>query len=181
MPAGFKKTGKKIFGVYFTDEEQRVINEEIDRQWKEATIEYDKKHQIEICALVLWVLYEHFGFREKRLKRMFTHFDKYVNDMLKHYQMTGPDDDIWLCTRQLLDAGYDLNAWAKEMLEEGKPMNENTCVCCGAVIPEGRQVCPKCEQMLDKFNDHQPGYILTAEEMRKVVEKFEKENGENGT
>lgn len=22
---------------------------------------------------------------------------------------------------------------------------ENTCVCCGAVIPEGRMVCPICE------------------------------------
>lgn len=22
---------------------------------------------------------------------------------------------------------------------------ENKCVCCGAVIPEGRQVCPNCE------------------------------------
>ena len=21
----------------------------------------------------------------------------------------------------------------------------NTCVCCGTIIPEGRQVCPKCE------------------------------------
>lgn len=28
--------------------------------------------------------------------------------------------------------------WLKEM--------ENTCVCCGAVIPEGRQVCPRCER-----------------------------------
>lgn len=23
--------------------------------------------------------------------------------------------------------------------------NANTCVCCGAIIPEGRQVCPTCE------------------------------------
>ena len=23
---------------------------------------------------------------------------------------------------------------------------DNTCVVCGAVIPEGRQVCPACEQ-----------------------------------
>ena len=23
---------------------------------------------------------------------------------------------------------------------------ENRCVCCGAIIPEGRQVCPKCER-----------------------------------
>jgi len=24
-------------------------------------------------------------------------------------------------------------------------MNENCCVICGAIIPEGRQVCPNCE------------------------------------
>lgn len=24
-------------------------------------------------------------------------------------------------------------------------MNAEKCVCCGAVIPEGRQVCPSCE------------------------------------
>ena len=24
--------------------------------------------------------------------------------------------------------------------------NENTCVCCGSPIPEGRQVCPECER-----------------------------------
>ena len=23
---------------------------------------------------------------------------------------------------------------------------ENRCVCCGVVIPEGRQVCPNCEK-----------------------------------
>lgn len=25
-------------------------------------------------------------------------------------------------------------------------MNDNTCVCCGEQIPEGRQICPKCEK-----------------------------------
>lgn len=24
--------------------------------------------------------------------------------------------------------------------------NDNTCVCCGEIIPEGRQICPKCER-----------------------------------
>ena len=23
--------------------------------------------------------------------------------------------------------------------------NVDTCVCCGAVVPEGRMVCPECE------------------------------------
>ncbi len=27
----------------------------------------------------------------------------------------------------------------------GKDANENQCVMCGAVIPEGRQLCPHCE------------------------------------
>lgn len=31
-------------------------------------------------------------------------------------------------------------------------MNENTCVCCGEVIPEGRQICYKCEKGADKGN-----------------------------
>ena len=25
----------------------------------------------------------------------------------------------------------------------------NTCVCCGAIIPEGRHVCPNCETWSD--------------------------------
>ena len=28
--------------------------------------------------------------------------------------------------------------------------NTETCVCCGAEIPEGRQVCPVCENRGDK-------------------------------
>lgn len=24
-------------------------------------------------------------------------------------------------------------------------MNNNHCVCCGVIIPEGRMVCPSCE------------------------------------
>ena len=28
--------------------------------------------------------------------------------------------------------------------------NTETCVCCGAEIPEGRQVCPVCENREDK-------------------------------
>ena len=23
---------------------------------------------------------------------------------------------------------------------------ENTCVCCGEIIPEGQQVCPNCKK-----------------------------------
>ena len=29
-------------------------------------------------------------------------------------------------------------------------MNEDTCVCCGAQIPEGRQICWNCEHIDDQ-------------------------------
>lgn len=28
-------------------------------------------------------------------------------------------------------------------------MDDNRCVICGAVVPEGRQVCPECEEKND--------------------------------
>lgn len=27
-----------------------------------------------------------------------------------------------------------------------KPHEDNHCICCGELIPEGRQVCPSCER-----------------------------------
>lgn len=33
--------------------------------------------------------------------------------------------------------------WIKEYYNIGE--NDNKCLCCGAIIPEGRQVCPNCE------------------------------------
>jgi predicted nucleic acid-binding Zn ribbon protein len=35
-------------------------------------------------------------------------------------------------------------------------MNSNRCVCCGTIIPEGRQVCWECEHSIrkkEKVND----------------------------
>lgn len=33
-----------------------------------------------------------------------------------------------------------------EFYKQCREDTENTCVCCGAIIPEGRQVCPNCEE-----------------------------------
>ena len=30
---------------------------------------------------------------------------------------------------------------------------ENRCVCCGEIIPEGRQVCPRCEKDVESEDD----------------------------
>lgn len=118
MPIFKEGRNGKILRVDFSKAEQKAIDKEIDKQWKELTAEWDKEHHTEICAIVLWVLYEHFGFREKRLKSMFFNFDKYIDEMLEHFSMTDVGDDIWLCTRRLKDAGFDIEAWERELADE---------------------------------------------------------------
>lgn len=34
---------------------------------------------------------------------------------------------------------------------------ENRCVCCGAIVPEGRMVCPVCEMAADEMVASIPG------------------------
>ena len=71
----------------------------------------------------------------------------YIDSAVRHYLkwLRGDKDEphdrafcwnilcaIWTCKHK-----PELNDYA--------PKNDNTCVCCGAVIPEGRQVCHECE------------------------------------
>ena len=47
---------------------------------------------------------------------------------------------------------------------------DNTCVCCGEIIPEGRQVCPRCEYNLancevKKFDADDDFIQLTIDDM----------------
>ena len=47
------------------------------------------------------------------------------------------------------------------------------CVCCGEIVPEGRQVCPQCEVELQSKPDI--GAVLGIEE--KIDENLISENG----
>lgn len=48
------------------------------------------------------------------------------------------DNETWICLliRKLAD----------NLTGKGEALNAETCVVCGNVIPEGRQVCPTCER-----------------------------------
>lgn len=98
-------TGKKKL----TSAEQKAFDIEIKRQMAE----YDKKHIREIEALILWVLHEQYGFGKKRLKRFYDSFDMEIAALLERYVMN-ENDDVWLCTRKLKDAGIDISEWSKE-------------------------------------------------------------------
>ena len=43
-------------------------------------------------------------------------------------------------------AEEDMIKWLKQPAET-TPITADTCVCCGAIIPEGQMVCPNCLQI----------------------------------
>lgn len=59
------------------------------------------------------------------------------------YRIIGDgDNETWICLliRRLAD----------NLTGKGEALNAETCVVCGDVIPEGRQVCPTCERQTNK-------------------------------
>ena len=89
---------------------KKAIDEEIRRQMAE----YDKKNELEIDALVLWILHEEFGFGPKRLKKFYERFAEKIDELGEYYSM--PEEMPWLCTIKLRDYGIDLEEWQKERL-----------------------------------------------------------------
>ena len=51
-------------------------------------------------------------------------------------------------------------------------MSEDRYVCCGDVIPEGRQVCPKCERMVGMGKPRMYGAFAPYTPNRKMDERF---------
>lgn len=106
-----KKACGKVYGASMTVAEKKGMNLEIQRQ----LAEYDRKHLIEIDALILWVLHDKFGFGPKRLRQYYDSYLTSIHDLVKRYELD-KDDDIWLCTQKLKDIGVDVEAWHKETI-----------------------------------------------------------------
>ena len=56
-------------------------------------------------------------------------------------------------------------------------MNENTCVCCGETIPEGRQVCWRCEHKTTKVGSILQSHNVSKELVGKVYDGLFKMGG----
>ena len=94
---------------YISEKEKKSIAEEIKRQ----LAEYDRKHAIEMDALILWILHTKFNFGPKRLREFYDSFANEIKELVDRYELED-SDDIWLCTFKLKDKGIDLEAWHRE-------------------------------------------------------------------
>ena len=109
----FKRNGGKPFGIVLNRAEQKVLDEEINKQ----ILEHDLQFQIDNDSAILEMLHVHFGFGKKRLRKAWKLFYAEHKKLREHYEMT-PEDGGWLCRQRLLKIGVDVEAWYKEEQEE---------------------------------------------------------------
>ena len=107
-PMTFKKFGGKPFAVELNKKEQKILDEEINKQLLEA----DAKFTNDMDACVLWVLHTHLGFGYRRLRRFWNAFKAEHKRLREHYEM--PEDSAWLALYKLKEMGVDVEAWNAE-------------------------------------------------------------------
>lgn len=89
--------------------EQKAMNMEIQRQ----LVEYDRKNELELDAIILWELHTQLGLGPKRLKKFFDGFSDALNALVNRYEMD-ISDDFWLCTHKLKEIGVDVEDWYRQ-------------------------------------------------------------------
>ena len=109
----FKRIGGKPFGAQLNKAEQKVLNEEINKQ----ILEQDLQFQMDNDSAILEMLHVHFGFGAKRLKKAWKLFYAEHQKLREYYEMS-PEDGGWLCRQRLKQIGVDVEQWYKEEQNE---------------------------------------------------------------
>lgn len=104
-----KKAAGKVYGAKLTAAEKRAMDIEIQKE----LAEFDRKHMLEIDAIVLWGLHTELGFGVDRLKRFYDNFAGAMDDLINRYEME-QGDKVWLCTYKLKELGIDIDKWDRE-------------------------------------------------------------------
>lgn len=108
-----KKHNGKAYGAEFTTAEKEAITKEINRQIAEA----NEKNMANIDAVVLYTLHAHYGWGKKRLRKFWEAFSAENRDLCEWYNMTAPQDNVYLAHRKLQEIGVDVREWYKEEAE----------------------------------------------------------------
>lgn len=101
-----KKSGNIIFGAELSRDERKGLDMEIERE----IAEYEKKHGVELSAIVLYILHSEFGFGEGRLRKFHDIFINEMNALIDRYEL-GEGTAAWLCTKKLKECGIDIANW----------------------------------------------------------------------
>lgn len=104
-----KKAGGKIFGAYLTNAERTAMHLEIQRE----LAEFDKKHMLELDAVVLYCVKKYFGVGEKKLHEFYETFSDELEALIRRYELEH-EDKVWMCTHALKEDGIDIFEWDRK-------------------------------------------------------------------
>lgn len=109
-----KKIGGRVYGAKLTSDEKQALRIELQKE----IAEYDKRNALEIDACILWYLHTEYGFGEKRLKEFYNGFMDLIHEMVKRYEITTDEEQLWIFTKKLKEKGFDLMEWGRERKAE---------------------------------------------------------------
>ncbi len=105
-----KKTAGRVIGGHLTNAEQKAMEIEIQK----SIAEFDRKNEIEVDAMFLWIIRKKLGLGEKKLHEIFTSAVQEFDNMMNRYELeTG--DRLWIFVKLLKDEGIDIEQWYKEV------------------------------------------------------------------
>ena len=104
-----KKVSGKIFGAHLTNAERTAMHLEIQRE----LAEFDKKHMLELDAVVLYCVKKYFGIGEKKLHEFYETFSDELEALIGRYELEH-EDKVWMCTHALKEDGIDIFEWDRK-------------------------------------------------------------------
>lgn len=97
-----------------TKRERTFIQSSIQKQ----LAEYERKHGIEMDAMILWDLHVLFGFGKNRLRVFYDHFGEDIGALIARYE-DEKVDKVWFAADKLKEEmGIDIRKWAAEKEEK---------------------------------------------------------------
>lgn len=91
-----------------TKQQRAAMESEINHQIADKM----RNHEDNMDILCLYVLYEKYGWRKKRLRDFYNNFIEAYNSLIEYYEM--PNDGEWLCRKKLEEAGINVEEWNNE-------------------------------------------------------------------
>ena len=103
------KSGKHIFGARLSAAERKALDLEIQK----SLAEFNRKHELEIEALVIRQIKHRLDIDDVQLREFFDSFADDLLELNRHYEL-GEEDQAWLCIEMLKREGIDLEQWHRE-------------------------------------------------------------------
>ena len=109
-----KKAQSNQFSDAFSNEALAAMESAMMHEINQQCLEADARFSLDLDTMVLWTLYQCYGWREKRLHDFYLAMAREHRRMREYYQM----DDLYPERYKLKEKGIDVEKWQEEVLRD---------------------------------------------------------------